>query len=169
MDSLVLQDNKQLHYLLNSLGPKERLYVEARVLGSTPVASARVAGFADPDAKAISLEADHRVRYAIEYSFRVQSHDRVYTREYLVSRFEDVFNTATTAMEQVAALREICKIKGAYAPEKREVTIKKEALHRMSDEELAEAAGLGATYDVLDFEEVTEDELPDAPQAHPIP
>lgn len=156
MATSVLADQKSLHYLLESIGPKGRLYVEARCRGSVPVVAARMAGFSDPDAKAEELERSDMVRTAIEYAIRAQLHELRITRNDVINGFLDAVRLAESSFEVTAAWREIGKVIGAYAPQKVEISgsvaLAKEKLEKLPDEELAKLAAIDAEFVVLEGE-----------------
>ena len=157
--SVVVSDRANLHYLEQLLEPKERLYVESRAQGSPPEAAARVAGYKDAAAKAQQLEADDKVITALQYYLRVQRHAEEYTRQDVANGIRDAIDVASTANEMISGWKEIGKLYGHYAPEKREVTHKKAPVEQLTDEELAEMAAIDGEYEVLDFE--------DEPQGEP--
>lgn len=140
------------------LTPKEKIYVEARAAGSMPVAAARIAGYAEPDAKADELEKDPNMRVAIETGARLAMHKQEITRATVTEILLDALPLVTTATEQVAVGRELGKLHGVYAPSQHEtkidVNVRQEQLQRVSDEELMKMAG--RTIDLVEFEEVEE-------------
>lgn len=136
--------DKSLRVVLDSLAPKQQLYVSARVQGSMPVVAARLAGYVNPDEAAAELEQDAIVRTAIEYMIRADAHSRKVTRQDVVNGIKDAINIAGTAGEQIAGWREIARIEGHYAPTKvqvgGEVKHIQEQVAGMTDAELAKAA-----------------------------
>lgn len=144
--SNILTTQKNLRYLQEALTAQEQIYVEARARGSLPVAAARVAGFKGPDTAAKALEAREDVRLAVEYTIRHDLHKAHYTRSDVIRGFEDAFRAATTSMEMTAAMREIAKIEGHYAPQKAELTVRVEDLAGASDEDLARMAAIDGEF-----------------------
>lgn len=142
-----LIDQKNLHFVLQMLEPKEQIYLEARLNGSPPVAAARVAGYKEPEFQAQRLESDERMHTAIKYSLRVRVNELQFTRDDVIRGLYEAVQNAATATEQVMAWREIAKILGHYAPTKHQFDIaKKEQLERLGDEELAEMAAIDADF-----------------------
>ena len=159
MQSPALVARTSLQHLLESLNPKERLYVQARAQGSVPAAAARVAGYVDPDTKAGELEQNTMVRTAIEYVLRVQAHEQVFTKRDVVNGIHDAIHVAGTAGEKISGWKEIGKIEGHYAPTKvkveGEIRHTKEAVQKLSDEELAQMAAIEGEFVRLDDSEET--------------
>lgn len=156
MNTPAVAAQKSLRYLLESLNPKERLYVEARANGSVPVAAARIAGYADPDEEAGRLEKNQMVRQALEYSLRVMAHEQVFTRRDVINGILDAIHVAATAGEKITGYKEIAKIEGHYAPTKvkveGEIKHTKEAVEKLSDEELAQMAAIDVEFVRLEDE-----------------
>jgi len=71
------------------------------------------------------------------------------TRELLNTMLFEAHATSATSMEKIAAVRELGKMNGVYAPEKKEITLqavtKVEQLESMTDAELVERAGFDVT------------------------
>ena len=153
-----LADAKSYNYLMAALEPRQRTYVDARCQGSVPVVAARIAGYADPDAMAETLEKDLTVRTALEYAIRKLAHEVNVTRNDVVNMMQDAFRVAATSGEMTAAAREIGKIIGAYAPveihTRSDVRITQEKIQGMSDEELARMAAIDGTAERVDDGEV---------------
>lgn len=154
MSTGILSDTKAHHYLVSGLEPKQRIYVDARAQGTPPVASARIAGFADPEAKAMVLEQDLTIRSAIEYTVRIASHKLQLTKNDVINGMLDAVRLASTAAEVTGAWREIGKLIGAYEPVRVEtnvnVTITREKIAQLSDEELAKMAAIDGEFVVLE-------------------
>lgn len=155
--ALTLGDRKSLAFLLESLDAKQKLYVDARVNGSVPVIAARVAGYGSPDHAAMELEADPQIRMTLELSVRMKARQTTITREDVVGWMLDAMRNASTSTEQLNAAKEIGKILGHYEPTKidinKTVTLKKEQISQMGDEDLLKLAkdALDADYEILDF------------------
>lgn len=154
--SIALNDLATFQFLTESFSAKEKLYVEARSNGSTPVAAARMAGYKDPDIDAMRLEDNMTMRSAVEAAVRVKSRQLEITRKDVLNGFMDAARIAGTAMEQIAAWREIGKLIGAYEPEPKppEKDITSEDLAGMSDDELAKRAALDADYEIVDLKPI---------------
>jgi len=157
MGTSVQADQKSFFYLMESLGPKDRLYVEARARGSMPVVAARLAGFSDPDAKSEDLEKNPMVRTAIEYAIRTAIHELRLTRSDVINGLLDAVRAAQSSGDLTMAWREIGKLIGAYAPQKiehsGEIKITKEQINALPDEELAKMAALPGEFVELQDEE----------------
>ena len=80
------------------------------------------------------------------------------TKDLLNTMLFEAHATSGTAMEKIAAVRELGKMNGLYAPEKKEITLqavsKIEQLESMTDEELVQRASLG-----VDLKNRREDEV----------
>lgn len=151
--SLVLTNVKNAALLNESLEAKEKLYVQARVQGSLPVAAARVAGYASPESRASQLESSTRIRAAIEYAIRVDAAKVNITREDCIRGFLDAASMSSTAAEYTAAWKEITKMHGYYAPTETNINVtKREAISTKSDDELLEMAAIDADYEIVEFE-----------------
>jgi len=153
--SIALNDLATFQFLTEQMSVQQKLYIEARCNGSSPVAAARMAGYRDPDHEALRLEADTTVRAAVESAIRVKSRQLAITRNDVLNGFLDAARIASTAMEQIAAWREIGKMIGAYEPDKpqeKDVTPTKDQLENLSDDELAQRAGIEG--ELIDFEPV---------------
>lgn len=156
--TLPVLERNVLEYELAALTAPQKLYVQARSLGSPPVVAARIAGFRKPDVTAAELEADQRIRYALQMSARVKARERQITREVVLDWMVDAMRNAATSTEQLAAAREIGKMLGFYEPAKVQINatieVRKQELMAKSDEELLALAGdtLDGQFRLLDFE-----------------
>ena len=145
--TLALQSARsKLATVLGGLSQQQKLYTEARMSGMTPLASARAAGVGSPEVNAYRLEKHPKVREAMRAAQTIAAERIELGRDDIVQGFMDAVNSAGTAMELVAAWREIGKMVGAYEPVKVDVrhsiddmTLNK--LQRMSEDELLELAG----------------------------
>lgn len=96
--------------------PKQRIFVEARLRGMEPAAAARAAGLER------HYETVHPEITAIVAEYAAQEAPRMsMTRERLTEMLLDTYRNAATAGEQVAAVRELGKLHGLYAPQKLQV------------------------------------------------
>jgi len=160
-------DRTTFCYVTGELTPKQRLYVEARALGSVPVVAARIAGFKKADMAAVELEADSMVRQALDMQVRVKARERAITREVVLDWMMDAMRNASTSSEQLAAAREIGKMLGFYEPAKVQVNttieVRKQELMTKSADELLALAGdsIEGQFRLLDFE-------PEAPAAEAL-
>jgi len=146
---------KTYSFLMEGLGVKERLYVEARAMGSVPVVAARSAGFSESDAKIYRLETDPAIRMAVESAIRIHVHDRTVTRDDVRSGLLDAVRMSANSTELRAAWRELGLLEGHYEPKKVEVKGSMEEIQRAilgsSDDDLAKLAALPGEFTVLDF------------------
>lgn len=152
-----MQAYRELTLVMHELSPKEQLYVEARAAGRSPRSAARIAGVRDPK----KLEEDEFIRRAVRAVLRWQRQEQRYTRDDIAAGLRDAIEVASTASEMIQGWREIGKLYGLYEPERRETTIRRETVEKMSDDELARLAALEGEYEVLDdVQGGTPDEIP---------
>ena len=146
---MTVQREQELRIAQEMLSTKEQLYVDARVSGHPPEKSARIAGFDQPRKKSRELEQSEHIVFAIRATLRVLSARQAFTREDIAAGIMDGINVASTASEVIMGWREIGRLYGLYAPEKKEVTTRDEKIERLSDEELASMAAIEAEFEVL--------------------
>ena len=157
-----LNDRKSHAFLMEALDAKQRIYVDARALGSLPVQAARCAGYNNPDDAAYTLEQDSTVRMAVEVTIRLRAREHQITREDVLAMLQDAYRNAATSTEMVAAAREIGKLLGHYEPQKidinKSVEIKQQQIRNMSDEELLKLSRevIDGDYQLLDFDRAPE-------------
>lgn len=153
-----LGDRKSHAFLMAALDSKQRMYIEARTLGSVPVAAARMAGYKKPDETALELERDTTVRTALEISIRLKAREHQVTRDDVLGMLQDAYRNAVTATEMVNAAKEIGRLLGHYEPQKidiqKTVTLKQEQLKSLSDEDLLRLTkdAIDGDFELLDFE-----------------
>jgi hypothetical protein len=137
----------------------QRLFVEGRLNGLPPKAAGAFAGMAEASihVEAYRMDKHPKVRAAIEYVL-TSGKDVEVTREYIVEGFKDAVRASKDATELTNAYRELGKLMGHYAAEKR-IDITAEAtmddIRQMSDKELMGASGAGmkeAVGEVIDAE-----------------
>ena len=87
------------NYVERSLEDIERIYVAARVEGSMPIPAARVAGYKDAEQAAMLLEDDHRIRTAIEATFRLKIHETQIKKADVINGMKDAIMQAESAGE----------------------------------------------------------------------
>ncbi len=154
----VLTDRKSHAFLMAALDQKQKLYVEARMLGSVPVVAARMAGYKSPDESALELERDPTVRMAVEVSVRMQAREAKVTREDVLGWMQDAMRNATSSTEQLNAAKEIARLLNFYEPVRvdinKTVTMRQEQLRSLSDEELLKLSRdtVDGEYQLLDFQ-----------------
>lgn len=143
---------------MEAMDSKQRMYVEARALGSVPVVAARMSGYKDPDGAALELERDATVRMALEVTIRLRARQHQVTREDVLGMLQDAYRNAATSTEMVNAAREIGKLLGHYEPQKidiqKTVTMKQEQIKSLSDEELLQLSkdSIDGEFEILDFQ-----------------
>ena len=151
-------DRTTFDYVTGEMTPKQRLYVQARTMGSPPVVAAKIAGFKKTDLAAMELEADDMIRQALDMAVRVRARERQITREVVLDWMMDALRNAATSTEQLAAAREIGKMLGFYEPAKVQINttieVRKQELMTKSDDELLAMAGdtIEGQFKLLDFE-----------------
>lgn len=147
----------------DALTPLQRDYVTLRVQGLTPRQAKRAALPSSVGEKELmeQYEEHPTVQMAIRQINRASMLRVAITREFIAQGLLDAHMVASTATEQIAALRELAKLYGLYEPEKHEVNVNqvsRERLAALSDEELARLAGgdlakaLEAEFEVVDDE-----------------
>lgn len=141
------------NYVERSLEDIERIYVAARVEGSMPIPAARVAGYKDAEQAAMLLEDDHRIRTAIEATFRLKIHETQIKKADVINGMKDAIMQAESAGEQISGWREIAKLLYMYDKDYEESKPDEEPISEKTDEELA--AALDGDFEVLDFDDVT--------------
>ena len=126
-------------------------------------ASAQAAGNAvgaTPE-QAAEWARDKHVKQVVAGIHDAQMEGVKFTREKLSSMLLQSYYKAATATEEIAAVREIGKLQGLYAPETQEVTVNvnnAKQLENLSDAELARLAGMEDPNVIEgDFEEVPND------------
>jgi len=98
------------------LNPKERIYCENRLSGLSKVASATSAGFAGAKKMAYEIEKRPHVMEALVSATQVFADEVGFTRREAHDMLMQAFRAADTAMEQIAAVRELIKLHGVQAP-----------------------------------------------------
>jgi len=98
------------------LDPKERIYCENRLSGLSKVASARAGGWKNPAKMAYEIEKRPHVMNAIVAATQIYAEEVGYTRREAHDMLMQAFRNADTAMEQIAAVRELIKLHGVQAP-----------------------------------------------------
>lgn len=148
--SPALQLAKDNATYISGLNHRERLYAEARMLGSPPVAAATIAGCMNPNVEADALEANPLIRNLLCNQVRSNMLSRKLSKEDVLAGFMDAVHASSNSMELVAAWREIGKVLGVYAPEKVDVSdARRDDLRRLPDKELLSL--IEADYEVVDF------------------
>lgn len=130
------------------LNDRERIFVEGILRGMSQVASATAAGYKAPTDSSQDLLKKPRIIAAIEKGRELSIQATGITREKLSDMLMSAYMGASTAAEQVMAVRELGKLHGLYAAQKVEVghTHKLEAkdavkqLQSMSSEQLLKLA-----------------------------
>lgn len=152
------------HPILQRLTSQEVKFVTFIVRGLTPVAAGKQVGLTPT--KANEMLAQENVQTALTAAReRVEQHiGFAVTRDNLTLMLLEAHSKAGTAMEEIAAVREIGKMHGLYEPTKSIVEHKQitraDQLRNLSDAELAKLASLPIdSLDAVDaeFTEVDDD------------
>lgn len=149
---------KSHSFLMEALDAKQKIYVDARAMGSVPVVAARVAGFPDPEATALVIERDPTIKMAVEAAIRVYAREASVTRRDVEEGLKDAVRMAANSTELRQAWRELGQLHGYYDQKtKVEIGGAVELIHKQmktaTDDDLAKLAVLDGDYQVLDFEE----------------
>lgn len=160
---------------LLTLTPRQKLYLDNRLMGMAPRQSALAAGYSVNSTK--SLESHPSIQQLMLSTTRQALRKVTLDRQDVLQGFMDAVDAAATSTELVMAWREIGKVIGAYEPE---VVVHKyegitpEQLQNMSDEKLLEMAAMedyrlpGTDIEDAEYEELsTEDEVPSAKDEAP--
>lgn len=142
--------SKEVATILKDLTQMQRVYVEARLNGSTQVAAATAAGAASPQSNASKLEQSPNVQKALKAIRTIAADAVLFGRKEAHDMYMQAYYTAATAMEMVAAVNALVKLHGIAAPEVKELRLThqgtvehKHKMENMSDEELLKVAQLG--------------------------
>jgi len=100
------------------LDQKERIYCENRLAGLSKKASAKAGGWANADKMAYEIEKRPHVMEAIVAATQIFAEEVGFTRREAHDMLMQAFRNADTAMEQIAAVRELIKLHGVQAPVK---------------------------------------------------
>lgn len=139
-----------------ALTNQQQMFVDAFLGGMTATASARAAGYADPDAQCSRLVRLPAIARALAVA-RVETEKRVkLTRDDVLNGLLDATRAAANATELVMAWRELGKMQGYYMPEEKKITVdrvvaaRRSELEALPEIELLKLAGLDPT--VVDAE-----------------
>lgn len=111
---------------LQGLSEKQRLYVQARLTGMTPIVAARTVGARVPEKSWRVLEHNPAVRKALEQGRELSAKETGVTRKQISDMLVDAYRSATNAGEMVMAARELGKLHGLYEAQKIDVNHKLE-------------------------------------------
>ena len=106
---------RTLDDITENLTPRERTYVHMRMRGMSETASYRAAGSAGVPNKETWNNAPSVVA-ALREAMEISSQETGITRKKVTDMLLDAYNNSATALEQVAAARELAKLHGLYAP-----------------------------------------------------
>lgn len=128
---------------LEPLTEQQRIYVEQRLMGLGPTAAATAAGYSDPHANAPHFEKLPAIAAAIKAGHADTLKLVKFTRKNAHDMLMDAYRCATTAGEQVQAVKELVKLHGIAEPQEVKHTHNhKHELQGMGDAELLKLAGL---------------------------
>ncbi len=122
---------------------KERIYVDSRLAGMSQVASAAAAGYADCNRQASKIEKKESVQKALVARMQKVAEEVDFSRKEAHDMLMQAYINADTAMEQIAAVREMIKLHGIAEPAQVEHTHKHQAklsLDRMDLKQLMDLA-----------------------------
>ena len=153
---------EQLAEVLEPLTHMQRLYVQARLDGKSKTASALAAGSKNPQ----NFEDSDNVQNALRAARTIAADAVLFSRKEAHDMLLAAYHNAATAMEQVAAVKELVRMHGIAAPEVKElrhkhsglIEHKHEAIEHMTDKELLELANLDqAPFIEAEYEVVQEE------------
>lgn len=136
---------KNLGSSLADLTPKERIYVESRLSGMGVVASARAAGYSNPNQNGTRVENDPKVQKAIIAACEGLAEEVQFGRKEAHDMLMSAYMNAATATEQVMAVRAMIDLHGIQEPKKVEVDHKHTHTHQLEQletDELMKLAGM---------------------------
>lgn len=147
--------------LLADLTFKERKYVEYRLGGMGIVASARAAGFSNPNQNGSRVENDPKVQAAMVAHMNNLAEEIGFTRREAHEMLHSAYINAATATEQIMAVRAMIDLHGIAVPKKVEVEHKHNHTHQleyMETDELMKLAGMENLTLEGEYEVVREDQ-----------
>ena len=136
----------------SKLSTKQRVYVDARLSGLVPYASAKVAGYSDPESHSYKLDKTPVVRDALDAASKVARTKIDMNRDDVIQGLMDSLDACANATEMTNVWKEIGKIIGAYQPVKIEIThdigeVTANQLARMSNKDLLNFSHTNAALD----------------------
>lgn len=132
-----------VHYL----NDQQRLFCEQILKGRSPGQAARIAGYANPDAKGHAIAKSPKIAAAIKYLYKKHESVSDMTRKKVMDGMLEAIDMAriqADAGNMVAGWREIGRMCGYYAPEVKKIDINITAkrvidkLETLSDEDLVQ-------------------------------
>ena len=142
---------------LKTLSRHKEMFCFHLASGARPAAAGKAVGA--PAEQALDWAKDPQIREVVDGIHSTQVEGVRFTREKLSSMLLQSYYKAATATEEIAAVREIGKLQGLYAPETTELNVNlnnSKQLETLSDAELAKLAGMdNPTVIEGDFEEVS--------------
>jgi phage terminase small subunit len=100
------------------LTQKERIFVESRLSGMTQIASAAAAGCNNPQVDGSRYDARERVQKEMVRRMSKVADEVDFGRKEAHDMLMQAYTNADTAMEQIAAVREMIKLHGIAEPAK---------------------------------------------------
>lgn len=144
---------------LKHLSRQKEMFCFHMASGASPVSAGKAVGATKE--QALSWARDPDVTALVDGIHANHMEGVKFTREKLSSMLLQSYYKAATATEEIAAVREIGKLQGLYAPETQEVSINvnnAKQLENLSDAELAKLAGMeNPTVIEGDFTEIHSD------------
>lgn len=143
---------------LKTLSRQKEMFCFHLASGASPAAAGKAVG--TPAEQALDWAKDPQIREVVDGIHSTQVEGVRFTREKLSSMLLQSYYKAATATEEIAAVREIGKLQGLYAPETTELTVNlnnSKQLENLSDAELAKLAGMdNPTVIEGDFKEIND-------------
>ena len=149
------------------LTSQERIFVGSVLKGSTKIAAATAAGYLTPKNAAYTVPNNRNVKAALIAGREAFAKEVDFSRRKAHEMLMDAHRNAADTNEQVMAIRELIKLHGVAAAEKKEILHKhagEVTLNTMTDAELAKIADMGETLSA-EYHEVGETECLPAPNA----
>ena len=149
------------------LSEQEKRFVGLYAQGMTARAAARAAGYELPEALRLIKRQDVMESIAVMRQRMNEQLGEVITRDFVGAMILEAHKKAATATEEIAAARELAKLYGLNAPEKREVVsysvTRVEQLESLPDAELVRLAGLQDAALPPPLEDITDIDCDPAP------
>ena len=158
----------QLSEILGVLTEQERMYVEAFLGGASKVASATAAGYSNPKNAATTTWNKPHVQEAVRNAKEIFANEVDFARRKAHDMLMEAHRGAADTIEQVTAIRELIKLHGVAAVEKKQLNVVhggNVSLSGMTDKELVKLAGYDIALDAEYHEVNKEPECLPAPNA----
>jgi len=139
--------SQSLASLLVELKPRERIFVQARLEGMTQVAAASMAGYPTPRVDGSRTDKLPHIQAAMLAAMQETAEEVGFTRKDAHDMLMEAYRNATTAAEQIQAVKEMIALHGLAAPKQLEVAHKHDhtgvvSLERMETKDLMKIANM---------------------------